>query len=67
MCRRGPSDLRVVLGGRRHQFGIRAHKGSLLSVAEKKKKNSPCHQGEGTCKHPIHQRIGKCREEEAGR
>jgi hypothetical protein len=34
--------------------------------SREEEKNSPCHQGEGTCNQPI-QRIGKCREEEAGR
>jgi hypothetical protein len=47
-------------------FGIRAQKGSFFSVAEKKE-NSPCHQGEGIDKYLTHQRIGKFREEEAGR
>jgi hypothetical protein len=46
--------------------GIRAQKDSFLSVAEKKK-DSPCCQREVTGKHSIHQRIGKCLEEEAGR
>jgi hypothetical protein len=41
-------------------------KESLLSVVRKRKISS-CRQGEGTGKHPIPQRIEKCREEEVGR
>jgi hypothetical protein len=41
-------------------------KDSLLFVVRKRKISSCC-QGEGIGKHPIHQKIGKCGEEEVGR
>jgi hypothetical protein len=52
-----------VLAARAASSGIRAQKGSLLSVAEKRIHHAAQEKG---CNHPI-QRIGKCREEEVGR
>jgi hypothetical protein len=64
LCAPRRSDLQVVKGLRMLSSGIKAHKSSLLSVAEKE--NSSCCRGEEIDNHPI-QRIGKFHEEEADR